>query len=118
MSEVQSLFTILQPSGPLTEVRLTRGNFGVCSARRTAAVDAKPKPKQVRRLWGSGSGQFRTRGRYGSATVRGTIWLVVDRCDGTLVRVTRGRVAVNDFGRRRQVIVRAGKSYLARAPNR
>jgi len=47
--------------------------------------------------------------------VRGTLWLTADRCDGTLTRVTRGRVAVHDFRRRRTVLVRAGKSYLARA---
>jgi len=31
-----------------------------------------------------GGGRFRTRGRYSSATVRGTDWTVTDRCDGTL----------------------------------
>jgi hypothetical protein len=46
--------------------------------------------------------------------VRGTIWEMIDRCDGTLTRVRRGRVAVRDFGRRKTVVVRAGKSYLAR----
>jgi hypothetical protein len=44
------------------------------------------------------------------------VWLTADRCDGTLTRVTRGRVAVRDFRRKRTVVVRAGKSYLARAP--
>ena len=39
-----------------------------------------------------------------------------DRCDGTLTRVTRGVVVVRDFRKRRNVTVRAGKSYLARAP--
>jgi len=29
--------------------------------------------------------------------------------------VTRGRVAVRDFRRKKTVLVRAGKSYLARA---
>ena len=39
---------------------------------------------------------------------------VADRCDGTLTKVTRGRVAVRDFRRRKDVSVTAGKSYLAR----
>jgi hypothetical protein len=47
--------------------------------------------------------------------VRGTRWTTVDRCDGTLTRVSRGRVAVRDFRRKRTIVVRAGKSYLARA---
>ena len=49
------------------------------------------------------------------AAVRGTRWLVEDRCDGTLTRVLEGSVVVRDLGRRRNVVVRAGRSYLARA---
>jgi len=70
----------------------------------------------VRRLWGSDSGgRFRTHGRHSQATVRGTRWLTVDRCDGTLTRVTRGAVSVRDHVRDRTVLVRAGHSYLARS---
>jgi hypothetical protein len=46
--------------------------------------------------------------------VRGTVWEVIDRCDGTLTKVKRGRVVVRDFRLKRTVVVRAGKSYLAR----
>jgi hypothetical protein len=48
--------------------------------------------------------------------VRGTVWEIEDRCDGTLTRVKRGKVAVRDFRRKKTVIVKAGKSYLAKAP--
>jgi ferric-dicitrate binding protein FerR (iron transport regulator) len=78
-------------------------------------VDAKRK-RPVRRLWGNGKGRFTTKGRYSSATVRGTKWLVQDRCDGTLTRVLRGIVLVRDFRARKNVSVRAGRSYLAKAP--
>jgi hypothetical protein len=47
--------------------------------------------------------------------VRGTRWLTEDRCDGTLTRVTNGAVVVRDYKRRRNVLVRAGHSYLAKA---
>jgi hypothetical protein len=47
--------------------------------------------------------------------VRGTRWLTEDRCGGTLTRVTDGAVVVRDLARRRNVIVRAGHSYLAKA---
>jgi hypothetical protein len=60
-------------------------------------------------------GKFRTRGRYSAATVRGTVWDTVDRCDGTLTIVHRGTVFVNDFRRRRTITVHAGHRYLARA---
>jgi cellulase/cellobiase CelA1 len=68
-------------------------------------------------LHGHAHGKFRTRGRYGSATVRGTVWTTIDRCDGTLTIVRRGTVKVQDFVRHLTVIVRAGHSYLARAPS-
>ena len=72
----------------------------------------------MRRLWGKGKGDFRTTGRRSSATVRGTWWLVEDRCDGTLTRVREGRVDVRDFRLRKTVKLRAGKRsiYLAKAP--
>lgn len=103
----------------LTELRLKGSSFRACGARSSAkrsssrAQTARRSRRTIRRLRGSGSGRFRTRGRYSSATVRGTDWTVSDRCDGTLTRVTRGRVAVRDFRRRKTVRVRAGKSYLA-----
>jgi ferric-dicitrate binding protein FerR (iron transport regulator) len=67
------------------------------------------------KLWGNGKGKFQTSGKYSSATVRGTIWLTQDRCDGTLVTVKRGVVSVRDFKRKKTVSVKAGHSYLARA---
>jgi hypothetical protein len=58
--------------------------------------------------------RFRTRGRHSAATVRGTVWLTANRCDRTLTHVPRRRVAVRDFRRRRTILLRAGKNYLAR----
>jgi hypothetical protein len=83
---------------------------------RAAGANKKKGPKSVLgQLWGNGKGQFRTSGKYSSATVRGTIWLVQDRCEGTLTKVTRGTVQVADFRRHTTVNVKAGHSYLARA---
>ncbi len=82
-------------------------------ARKTATAAQKRKPKS-RKLWGDGKGKFRTKGQFSSATVRGTKWVVIDRCDGTLTRVVRGSVTVRDEVRKRTVVVRAGKQYLAR----
>jgi hypothetical protein len=113
------LFTILQKRAPnaFMILRMDGGNFRACSRRSlsTLSVDAKRK-RPVRRLWGNGKGRFTTKGRYSSATVRGTKWLVQDRCDGTLTRVLRGVVLVRDFRARKNVRVRAGRSYLAKAP--
>jgi hypothetical protein len=50
--------------------------------------------------------------------VRGTFWLIQDRCDGTLTQVVEGTVDVLDAVRKKTVSVSAGQSYLAlaRAP--
>jgi hypothetical protein len=105
-------------SKPVTELRLASASFvsyaNACGAKVSSARAAKSK-KRVGRLFGSGKGRFRTRGRFSAATVRGTIWLTEDRCNGTLTSVTKGKVAVFDFGRDKRVTVRSGHSYLARA---
>jgi hypothetical protein len=100
----------------LTDLVLKGGSFNRCGARRSSRAQAALSRRAIRRLRSSASGRFRTRGRFSAATVRGTKWTVTDRCDGTLTKVTRGRVAVRDFRRRRTIVLRRGKSYLARAP--
>jgi hypothetical protein len=87
----------------------------VLKGKLKACVSAALSKRALRRLSGNAKGRFRTRGRYSAATVRGTKWSVTDRCDNTLTKVTRGKVAVRDFRRKRTVIVRAGKSYVAKA---
>ena len=69
-----------------------------------------------RKLWGSGKGNFKTSGNYGSASVRGTTWLVVDRCDSsTLFKVREGTVWVNDFVKGTTVVLTQGEQYVAKA---
>jgi hypothetical protein len=95
----------------ITNLVLVGGNFAACG--KSAGVQAAQKHK-IRMLWGVGKGLFRTTGKYASATIRGTKWEIVDYCDGTLTKVTQGVVTVRDFGRKRNVIVRAGHQYFAR----
>jgi hypothetical protein len=100
----------------LTELRLKGAGFNRCRARggRRASA-AQLRRSTIRRLKANAKGRYRSRGSHASATVRGTIWITADRCDGTLITVKRGKVAVRDFRRRKTVTVRAGKRYLARA---
>jgi len=51
-----------------------------------------------RRLWGRGKGRFRTRGRNGTATVRGTTWLTEDLCEGTQTTAREGEIDANANG--------------------
>ena len=102
---------------PVTELALrSRGFSKACaaSAGRAQTSARRRSRKVVARLWGDGKGRFRTSGRKSAATVKGTKWLVEERCDGTLTRVTRGTVVVRDFRLKRNVVVRAGRRYLAR----
>jgi Ca2+-binding RTX toxin-like protein len=110
-----AVFRVTQTRGrkPITELRLRGGSFAACG-KAVASTSARKKKRAVRGLWGSGHGRFRTRGRNSAATVRGTIWLVEDRCDGTLTRVRRGVVAVRDFAHKKTVRVAAGERYFAR----
>jgi len=106
--------------GAVTDIRLRGGSFASCGrpfGNRSLlgrVFASSSRSRKVRSLWGRGKGHFRTRGRNGAATVRGTVWLTEDRCDGTLVRVRRGLVAVHDFKKHKFVDVPAGHSYLAR----
>jgi hypothetical protein len=79
------------------------------------AQAAKLKPKVLQTLLATEkSGKFQTKGRYSSATVRGTEWETEDRCDGTLTLVKRGVVAVQDFHTRKTIVLHAGHSFLAK----
>ncbi|MFL5894661.1 MAG: PKD domain-containing protein [Thermoleophilaceae bacterium] len=95
---------------------LVFGSFKGCPAAphnpKLAAI-AKSKGRSVRHLWGEGKGAFRTVGRFSSATVRGTTWLTDDHCNGTLTKVTAGKVGVRDFVKRKTLIVKAHHSYFA-----
>ena len=99
------IFTVTQ-SGRFVEFALSE-DLAPCGAKVRSTKAKK------RRLVGDGKGNFRTLGRYGSATVRGTKWLVEDSCTGTLTRVTQGVVSVSQRGRK-AVLVRAGRSHLAK----
>lgn len=94
-------------------MRLTKGDFSACKRGKKASAAARAKPRTpVRSVWGNGKGSFRTAGRFAAATVRGTIWLTVDYCNGTLIRVRRGVVSVKDRVHHKTVSVRAGSQYF------
>jgi hypothetical protein len=101
------IFRVTQPAA-MTVLTLTEP-LAPCS-RKARAAARKPK---TRHLTGNGSGAFRTKGRYSTASTHGTRWVVQDSCAGTLTRVVEGVVTVRDGARHRTVLLRAGKRYLA-----
>jgi hypothetical protein len=93
--------------------------YNTCKAKYEKAGDAtiaSLSSKTLQLLKVSGHGKFKTTGRFSSATVRGTIYTVADRCDGTLTHVIRDTVLVDDFVRHKTILLHAGQSYLAKKP--
>ncbi|HEX5617053.1 MAG TPA: choice-of-anchor Q domain-containing protein [Solirubrobacteraceae bacterium] len=108
------LFKLSQTKGnkPITVLTLIEK---LSCAKKKSQANTAAKKKKKRRLWGDGKGRFRTKGKHSAATVVGTKWLVEDRCTSTLTRVKRGKVRVRDFVKKKTVLVKAGKKYVARA---
>jgi hypothetical protein len=113
----EGTFTLGQTTGPqpITTLALA-GTLPSCSKGSGGRAAATTRKRKSRHLWGDGKGRFRTSGRFASATVRGTRWVVSDRCDGTLIRVVRGSVTVRDRVRSKTVVIREGEQYLVRRP--
>jgi len=111
----------------LTNLSLVEGAFtgaptyATCKAKGKGkkaadqATAAALSSKTLQLLKASAHGKFKTTGRYSSATVRGTIWTIADRCNGTLTHAIRDTVLVQDFVRHKTIVLHAGHSYLAAA---
>ena len=106
VSAVFRLVRLREPGGDIIGMRLVEGSFNTCGKNKTV--------EPVRRLWARGSGKFQTTGRYATATVRGTWWLTADLCDQTLVQARQGAVLVTDFVTKKNIVVKAPKSYTTR----
>lgn len=105
---------------------LSGGNFSVCpTARERAHIARAGSPLAqaaasgkhvVRKLWANAHGKFSTKGNYAAGAVQGTEWLTEDLCEGTLIKVTRDKVAVTNLVNHKHVEVKTGHHYLAKAP--
>lgn len=118
-----AIFKISQAGSGLVTLALIEGAFpgapsyASCTNHKAAqAAAAAVSSKTLQLLHASAKGNFRTRGRYSAATVRGTKWTIADKCNGTLTHDLTDSVAVRDFVRHKTIILHAGQSYLARAP--
>ncbi|HEY7935352.1 MAG TPA: choice-of-anchor Q domain-containing protein, partial [Solirubrobacteraceae bacterium] len=115
------LFKLLQnrKQHGLTQLNMIDVNSSrqVCASTGKARIAAKHlSSKVLGQLNASAHGKFTTHGQYSAATVRGTIWSVANRCDGTLTKVKRGALTVRDFHLRKTITLFTGHSYLAKAP--
>ena len=82
-----------------------------------AAFTARRRRKR-RRLWGSGSGSYSTSGGGGTGSVRGTTYLVKDKCSGSNFFVLDGiGIDVNPKEKKKKnVFLGPGESYFAERP--
>ena len=117
-----AVFKTTQARNGLANLSLIEGAFkgaptyATCKTHKAGDASAAAlSGKSLQLLRANAHGKFRTTGRYSAATVRGTVWTVADRCDGTLTHDVTDSVAVSDFVRHKTIILRAGQSYLAKA---
>ena len=98
------------------EGRHHRPRAGRDARRRARREGGKRRREQAQEAQAVGrrQGQVPHQGKYSAATVRGTKWLVEDSCAGTLTKVDQGVVQVHDNVTRKNVTVRAKKSYTAK----
>ena len=121
-------FVVTQDATGRLFATLAGGSFKGCPAsgkkskgkghhKAQLASAKKSKTAVVRQLWGSGHGQFTTKGRYGSAAVSGTVWLTQDLCEGTFFKVTTDTIEVTVYAHpHKKHLIAQGKSYLIKAP--
>jgi hypothetical protein len=88
----QGAFVVTQLGGGLTDLKLVGGDFSTCKTGNPEKPLVTGARSKRRRLFGRTHGPFRSRGRNSSATTRGTVWSMEDRCDGTLTRDREGHV--------------------------
>jgi hypothetical protein len=105
-------FQLTQTGGarPITDLTIA-GRIDKCAGTGKDTVHSAAK---ARRLWGNARGRFRTRGRFATATVRGTLWQVRDTCNSTTVTAARGTVLVRDLAKRKNIKLKAPHKYTAR----
>jgi hypothetical protein len=120
------LFEVTQPAGKPETVLVLQSSFKACQAatRRAAPLARtakssrhkrrkhKASKKTVNQVFGNAHGQFATQGQYATAADQGTSWQEADRCDGTLVAVTVGKVSVTDRQHHRTFVVTAGHHVI------
>jgi hypothetical protein len=110
------------PNKGLVTLTLIYGAFpgapstAICTPHHGKAQDARLSNFILQTLHASARGRWRTSGRYGAATVRGTVWSITDKCNGTLFRAIVHSIQIQNFVRHISFLLTAGHSYLARAP--
>jgi hypothetical protein len=116
------VFKIIQPPGlnaPATAKLVEKLTCGKGQGKAASASGGGPVAtaagKRRRKLWGSGSGGYRTAGSGSTGSVVGTTWLTLDTCAHTLTKVIDGHgVLVFDKKTKKKKLVGPGDKYFAK----
>jgi len=116
------VFKIIQPPGlnsPATAKLVEKLTCGKGQGKAASASGKGPiataAGKRRRKLWGSGSGGYRTAGSGSTGSVVGTTWLTLDTCAHTLTKVIDGHgVLVFDKKTKKKKLVGPGEKYFAK----
>jgi hypothetical protein len=118
-----AIFKITQAHNGLATLTLVENAFKgapsytECGKKKAGDASAAAlSSKTLQLLRASAKGKFSTRGKYSSATVRGTKWTIADKCNGTQTHDITDSVSVTDFVHHTTVILHAGQTYLATKP--
>ena len=98
-----------------TDLSLKGGSFKGCPR---PGKGGSARRRTIRYLNAKAMGKFNVIGRHSAGVERGTTWTTKDTCTATTTSVKAGSVAVRDFARRKTIILRAGRTYVARARRR
>jgi hypothetical protein len=116
------VFQVLQGKGdkPVATLKLRDDLVGAATASIASAVatpagfkawTSRKRGKKKNGLWGDAKGKYRSSGKGGSATVRGTRWYVANYTFGSLFKVQRGSVTIDPI-RGKNFTLKAGKQYF------
>lgn len=116
------IFQVIQGKGdkPLATLKLRddlvkQATASIASAVATPAGfkawTARKRGKKKNGLWGDAKGKYRTTGKGGSATVRGTRWYVANYTYGSLFKVQRGAVTIDPI-RGKNFTLKSGKQFF------
>jgi hypothetical protein len=118
----EGIFQVSQGSGnkPIVTLKLRddlvgKANASIASMIATPAgfqaYTAKKRGKKKNGLWGDAKGKYKTSGKGGSATVRGTRWYVANYANGSLFKVSKGSVTIDPI-RGKNFVLKAGKQFF------
>jgi hypothetical protein len=118
----EGIFQVSQGKGdkPIVTLKLRddlvgKANASIASMIATPAgfqaYTAKKRGKKKNGLWGDAKGKYKTSGKGGSATVRGTRWYVANYANGSLFKVSKGSVTIDPI-RGKNFVLKTGKQFF------